>query len=90
MRRHTKKPELTATLCLHLTPEVRAIVEEIADNERISLGEAGRILMAKGAKALGFAEGRSWGWNGTPSDLAELESKISERIEADAERRERP
>lgn len=54
MRRHTKSPELTAALCLHLPPELRAIIEGIADNERTSLGEAGRILMAAGAEALGL------------------------------------
>jgi len=57
MRRHTKKPELTAALCLHLPPELRAIIEGIADNERISLGEAGRMLMTAGAEALGLTEG---------------------------------
>lgn len=76
MRRHTKKPELTATLCLHLPPGLRAIVEEIADNEQTSLGEAGRILMSAGAKALGIAEG----------SRPELEDMMASRIELDSDR----
>jgi hypothetical protein len=87
MRRHTKQPELTATLCLHLPPWLRAIVEEIADNEQTSLGEAGRILMSAGAKALGIAEGcRSWDGDGSPSDLNELEDLAASRIEKDRDR----
>lgn len=77
MYRTRNPPVHTAAICIHMPPLLREVVENYAAERRISLGEAGRSLIEEGAKVLAAEDGRSWGW-------------ISKRIEADAERRERP
>jgi len=41
----------------HVPPETRALVEAFAENNHISLADAGRMIIEAGAKALGIAEG---------------------------------
>lgn len=57
MAYRTRTPPVhTATVCVHMPPKLRWIVEEYADQNRLSLGEAGRALLEAGARALGIAE----------------------------------
>jgi hypothetical protein len=56
MRRKRTAPIYTAALCVHITTEQRVLVEQYADENRLSLGEAGRNLLEAGAKALGLLE----------------------------------
>jgi hypothetical protein len=45
-----RKPELTATVNCKVTPTVRGVVEDIANNRGISIGEATRYLLDLGIK----------------------------------------
>ncbi len=53
----TRKPPIhTAAVCVHMPPSLRAVVENYADKNHLSIGEAGRSLLEAGAKALGVVE----------------------------------
>jgi len=39
-----------------MPPSLRAVVENYADKNHLSIGEAGRSLLEAGAKALGIVE----------------------------------
>lgn len=53
----TRKPPIhTAAVCVHMSPQLRSLVEDYATQNHLSLGEAGRSLLEAGAKALGVAE----------------------------------
>lgn len=54
--RTTRPPVNTAAICIHMPQKMRQTVEEYADQNRFSLGEAGRALLEAGARALGLAE----------------------------------
>jgi hypothetical protein len=56
MYRTRKPPIHTAAVCVHMPPSLRAVVENFADKNHISIGEAGRSLLEAGAKALGVME----------------------------------
>jgi len=56
MHRKRIQPVYTAALCVHVTQMQRKTIEQYADKNRLSLGEAGRNLLEAGAKALGISE----------------------------------
>lgn len=88
MHRKRTPPVHTAAICIHMPPSLREVVENYATECHISLGEAGRSLIEAGAKVLAAEDGRSWRWDGTPSDVSELEDLAASRIELDFDRRE--
>lgn len=56
MYRTRAQPVHTAALCVHMPGSLRMVVEQYANENRLSLSEAGRTLLEAGAKALGAAE----------------------------------
>jgi hypothetical protein len=54
MYRRRTPPIYTAAICVHMPPTLRAVVENYATQNRLSIGEAGRSLLEAGVKALGL------------------------------------